>query len=70
MTVFRLASASAALIAATLISRADDSVLLQVDATNLVSYVLDTPDASKYGTLAGPAAHAVMESFQRHVPRS
>ena len=33
MTISRLASAAAALMAATLISRANDSVLLQVDAT-------------------------------------
>jgi hypothetical protein len=59
MTVFRLVSVSASLIAATLISRADDSVLLQLDATNLVSYILDTPDASKYGTFGGPASLAV-----------
>src|SRR5262245_22322003 len=59
MTVSRLVSASAALLAAALISRADDSVLLQIDATNLVSYVLDTPEVSKYGTLAGPATPAV-----------
>src|SRR5437899_582754 len=60
MTILRLVSASAALFAAALIAQADDSVLLQLDATNIVSYILDTPDLSKYGTLAGPVTPGVM----------
>jgi len=59
MTGFRWVLVSAVLLGVAMLSRADDSVLLQVDATNLVSYVLDTPDASKYGTLPGPVTPAV-----------
>src|SRR5262245_52117550 len=60
MTILRLVSALVALIAAALITRAEDSVLLHVDATNIVSYYLDTPDLSKYGTLTGPVIEGSM----------
>ncbi|MDQ1472612.1 MAG: hypothetical protein QOJ99_4092 [Bryobacterales bacterium] len=59
MKISRFVLTAATLISTAAISRADDPVLLQLDATNLVSYVVDTPEVSKYGTLAGPVIPVV-----------